>query len=145
MPAVLQNIYLPTQFSTGYLQAGIILVLLFILVLSLAQLRRHFVDWSFKGAIFGIFFGFLLALALGGFLIIGGKTALTGVLGWRNPPKPVAEALETGRQKLIQVLGIKDEIPTSTAKTAPTAEEVVDFFQSLNPAEVARVKKIICQ
>jgi len=82
---------------------------------------------------------------LEGFLIIGGKTALTSILGWKNAPQPLTAALDLGREKLIQVLGIKDEIPTSVAKTALTAKDVVNFFQSLNPAEVARVKKIICQ
>ena len=133
------------NFSSSHIRAGAIIVLIFILVLSLAQLRRHFVNWSLKGVLFGLFFGFLLVLALEGFLIIGGKTALTSILGWKNAPQPLTAALNLGREKLIQVLGIKDEIPTSVAKTALTAKDVVNFFQSLNPAEVARVKKIICQ
>jgi len=141
MPVFLQNIH----FSSAYVQAGIILFLVFVLILTLAQLRRHFVDWSLKGAVFGIFLGFLLTLGLVGFLIIGGKTALTDVLGWRNAPEPLITALNLGREKLVQVLGIKDEIPDSVAQTAPTAKGVIDFFQSLDPAEAAKVKKIICQ
>lgn len=133
------------SFAPSYLQAGAIVVLLFLLVLSLAQLRRHFVDWSIKGALFGIFFGFLLALILEGFLIIGGKTAVTELLGWEKAPKPVLTALEAGRAKLVQVLGVTDEIPVSTAREKPTAENLIKFFQSLNPQEASRVKKIICQ
>lgn len=133
------------SFAPSYLQAAAIIVLLFLLVLSLAQLRRHFVNWSIKGALFGIFFGFLLALILEGFLIIGGKTALTELLGWEKAPKPVLTALEAGRAKLVQVLGVTAEIPISTAQEKPTAENLIKFFQSLNPQEVSRVKKTICQ
>ena len=132
------------SFSPSYLQAGLIVFLLFVLILSLAQLRRHFIDWSIKGALFGIFFGFLLALVLEGFLIIGGKTAMIEVLGWENVPQPLAGVLDIGKERLIQVLGIKDEIPPSVAKTTPNAIEVVRFFQSLVPAEAVKVKKIIC-
>lgn len=145
MPQRLTSFLGNVDLSSSHVKAGAILVLIFILVLSLAQLRHHFIDWSLKGALFGLFFGFLLALILEGFLIIGGKTALTGVLGWKNAPQPVTAALDLGREKLIQVLGIKDEIPVSIAKTALTAKDVINFFQSLNPTEVAEVKKIICQ
>ena len=66
-------------------------------------------NWSFKGSIFGLFLGFLLALILEGFLLLGGKTALTSLLGWKNPPKAVSGVLENGREKLINVLGINSE------------------------------------
>ena len=45
----------------SYAQAALVIFLIFLLVLVMAQFRRHFVDWSIKGALFGIFFGFLLA------------------------------------------------------------------------------------
>ncbi len=135
------------SFSPSYIQAGVIVVLLFILVLMLAQLRRHFVDWSIKGALFGLFFGFLLALVLEGFLIIGGKTAITQVLGWKDAPKPLADILELGRSKLIQVLGEKVEIqiPETVAKLNPTFKDGITFFQSLNPSEAQKLKNFICK
>ena len=111
----------------------------------MAKFRRHYVDWSLKGAVFGIFFGFLLALILEGFLIISGRTAITSVLGWKNPPKVVANALDTGRNKLIQVLGTSTTIPSSFAKESSSVKEAVDTIQSLNPADVKTVKSIICQ
>src|SRR3989344_3611937 len=94
------------SFSPSLLQAGAIVALVFLLLLSVAQLRRHFIDWSVKGALFGIFIGFFLALILEGFLIIGGRTALTELLGWKSPPKPIANVLDAGRAKLVDVLGI---------------------------------------
>ena len=104
--------------SVPYIQAIAVVFLIFLLIISLAQLRRHFVNWSIKGAIFGIFFGFLLALILEGFLIVGGRTALTGILGWKNAPAPISIALDAGRNKLIQVLGIKNQIPSSFVKAS---------------------------
>lgn len=132
------------SFSTSYLQAGAIVLLTFLLILSIAQIRRHFIDWSLKGAVFGIFIGFLLALIFEGFLIIGGRTALTEVLGWKNPPKPVANLLEAGRVKLVNVLGITDEVPASFASADPTAEEAIQILQSLDPIEMKKVKTLIC-
>jgi len=135
------------SFSSSYIQAGVVVVLLFILILMLAQLRRYFVDSSVKGALFGLFFGFLLALILEGFLIIGGKTAITQVLGWKEAPKPIANLLEIGRDKLVQVLGEQAEvrIPDAVAKLNPTFNDAVVFFQSLNPSEAQKLKNFICK
>lgn len=102
-------------------------------------------DWSLKGGVFGIFFGFLLALILEGFLLIGGKTALTEALGWKNAPKPIQVALDAGRGKLIQVLGIQDQIPTSMAKENTTVQSAIQTLQSLNPADMKKVKSLLCQ
>lgn len=132
------------SFSPSILQAGAVLVLVFLLLLSLAQFRRHMMGWSVKGAIFGVFIGFLLALIFEGFLIVGGRTALTEVLGWKNPPKPIANLLDVGRTKLINVLGVKDEVPPSFASTNPTSDDAVKVLQSLNPAELKKVKNLIC-
>lgn len=128
-----------------YIQAGAVIFLIFLLVLVLAQFRRHFVDWSLKGAIFGTFFGFLLALILEGFLIVGGRTALTSILGWKNPPALISVALDAGRGKLIQVLGINSQIPSSLAKEGTTVAGTVELLQSLNPADIEKVRAIFCQ
>lgn len=91
--------------SPTYWQAIAIVFLLFVLVLTLAQFRRHMLDWSAKGAIFGVFFGFIFAVILEGFMLISGRSVLTELLGWRNAPKPVQNVLEVGRERLIKVLG----------------------------------------
>ena len=132
---------LPVSFA----QAALVIFLIFLLVLVLAQFRRHFVNWSVKGALFGIFFGFLLALILEGFLIVGGRTVITGVLGWKNAPKPISVALDSGRNKLIDVLGVETTIPTSSAKENTTIETAVETLQSLNPSDMKKVKSLICQ
>jgi hypothetical protein len=129
----------------SYIQAIAIVALIFILVLLMAQFRRHLVERSFQGGIVGLFFGFLLALILEGFLLIGGKTALTEVIGWKNAPKPISVALDLGRSKLIQVLGISTEIPSSIAKENTTIQTAVETLQSLNPTDMKKVKSLICQ
>ncbi|KKR63019.1 MAG: hypothetical protein UU03_C0016G0004 [Candidatus Woesebacteria bacterium GW2011_GWA1_40_45] len=132
------------SFSPSYLQAGIVLVLIFLLVLTMAQVRRHFIEWSFKGALFGIFFGFLLALILEGFLIVGGKTAITEIVGWKNAPQPILSFLDASRSQLVSVLGVSTEIPSSNAKIKTAPEEVLRSFQALSPSDLAKVKKLIC-
>lgn len=131
--------------STSYIQAGAILVLLFLLVLSLASFRRRLVGWSIKGALFGLFFGFLLALIFEGFLVVGGRTAITEIAGWKNAPQPIQTALDAGRSKLVQVLGVTEEVPPSVAKENPTVEDAIHLFQSLDPAESSKVRQIICE
>ena len=133
------------SFSSSYIEAGAIVLLLFLLVLALAQVRRHLIDWSLKGAIFGLFFGFLLALIVEGFLIIGGKTALTEVLGWKNAPQPLLGIIDAGRSKMVQVLGVSNEIPSSNAQENPTVDGVIHLFQNLDPAEADQVRSLICE
>lgn len=132
------------SFSPAYWEAGLIIFLVFLLVLSMAQFRRHLLDWSLKGAGFGVFFGFLLALVLEGFLLLSGKTALLEVLGWKNPPKPIANALEMGKAQLIKVLGASD-IKMSLADEKKTESSVIKDYQSLTPSEQKKVKALICQ
>lgn len=131
--------------SPAYWQAGAVIFLVFLLFLMFAQMRRHFLDWSVKGALFGIFFGFILALILEGFLIIGGRTALTEIIGWKNAPKPFSTALDLGREKLVNVLGVTDEISSTNAKEQKSADGVIQSFQTLSPSEAKQVKALICE
>lgn len=128
-----------------YWQAIAVVILLFLLIILMAGFRRHYVDWSFKGALFGIFFGFLLALILEGFLLIGGRTALTSVLGWKNPPSFIADALDAGKTKLVQVLGIKTEIPSSFAKDNTGVQSAIQVLQNLSPGDTKTIKSIFCK
>ncbi|HEX6977614.1 MAG TPA: hypothetical protein VF185_04675 [Patescibacteria group bacterium] len=87
-------------------QAIAIVILLFLLVLTFAQMRRHYLHWSFKGASFGIALGFFLALIIEGFFLLAGNTFLTGVLGWKNAPGAIQTVLNNGNEKLRQTLGV---------------------------------------
>ena len=130
--------------SPSYFQAGAIVFLLFLLVLTMAQFRRHLMGWSLKGGLFGLFFGFMFALILEGFLIVGGKTAFTEIIGWKNAPKPVLGVLEAGRAKLSEVLGENIVIPESSAEGSSSKEKILQEFQSLAPEDATAVRKMLC-
>lgn len=87
-----------------YVKAGAIVFLIFLLVMSLAQFRHHFVRWSFKGGLMGLFFGFLFTILIEGFLIVSGNTFLTAVFGWNNAPKPFKTILDIGKERLIGII-----------------------------------------
>ena len=128
-----------------YWQAAVIVFLLFLLVLTLARMRYLFVHWSLgKSAIAMLFWGFLLALIVEGFMLIGGKTLLTELIGWKNPPKPISIALDSGRTKLINVLGEDDEVEFSTLP-ASTYSSVVENFQLLSSSEKEKARSFICE
>lgn len=127
-----------------YIKAGAIIFLLFLLIVSLSQFRHHFVKWSMKGGLVGLFFGFLLALFLEGFLLIAGRTAVTELLGWKNAPKPIKTALDLGHQKLVNVLGVSDQINKTYASSNPTIDDALNTLQNLDPTEISKIKAIIC-
>jgi hypothetical protein len=127
-----------------YWQVAAILLIIFIILFAFARLQRSNVNWSFRGALFGVFFGFLLALLLEGFLIIAGKTVFTEIAGWKNAPKPLAHALDAGRERLVEVLGVTDEVPVSYANSSPTSKDAIQVLQSLNPDEMKKVRDLIC-
>jgi hypothetical protein len=132
--------------SPTYWQAATIVFLLFLLVWTFARIRYLYVHWSLgKSSIAMLFWGFLLALILEGFLILGGRTMFTEVLGWESAPKPISTALDMGRNKLVDVLGITDEIPESTASEKPTYQRVVGDYQGLTFEDKKNVKNFICQ
>lgn len=91
--------------SPNYIEAALIVLLIFMLVFTMARMHRLFIDWSFKGAAMGVLVGFVLALVVEGFFIVGGSTILTRTLGWKNAPKPVQDAIDSGRAQFIKVLG----------------------------------------
>lgn len=95
--------------SPNYLEAGAIIMLLFLLVLALARMRHLFIKWSFKGVGMGVLVGFFLALVVEGFFVVGGSTMLTTLLGWKNAPKPLQNALDASRSEMIKVLGVETE------------------------------------
>lgn len=133
------------EISPTYWQAGAILVLLFLLVFSLARLRFMYINWSLgKSAVAMFFWGFLLALIFEGFMIIGGKTLLTELLGWKNAPKPIITALDIGREKMIDAIGISSQIPEPMASEIPTVESVLWDMGTFSPEDMEKLKEIIC-
>ena len=133
------------NFAPSYFQAVAIVFLLFLLVLSFARLRRIYVHWSLKGASSMIFLGFAIAIIVEGFLLLGGRTVLTELLGWENAPKPISTALDEGRGRLIDVLGdTAGEIPMSEASEHLTSERVYDFYQMMTDEEKVSFEEMVC-
>lgn len=128
----------------SYLKAGIIIFLLFILLLVLAKLSRGYIGWYMSGWYIWLGLGFLLAVIIEGFLIVGGSSIIITGLGWKNAPKPISTTLEAGREKLITVLGVSDTIPESSA-VPPTYRSVVSDFERLLPDDATQVRLMICQ
>ena len=130
--------------APNYLQAGLIVLLIFLLVWTFARLRYLYVHWSLgKSAIAFLFWGFLLAVIVEGFLIIGGRTIFTGLLGWKNAPKPISTVLDVGRARLMNVLGESDEIPQSDQ--VETYQSVMSGFERLEGEEKDVVRLYICE
>jgi len=66
-------------------------------------------------------------------------------VGWKNAPKPILNVLDAGRDKLVDVLGVTDQIPISTAREDPSVDGVISGFQSLSPDEAEEVRSMICR
>lgn len=129
-----------------YWMAGAIVFLLFLLVFTLARLRYLYVHWNLgKSSISMLFWGFILAMIVEGFLIVFGRTMLTEVLGWENAPKPISTALEAGRSRLVDVLGVTDEVPSTYAGEKPTYQSFLNSYESLGPDDKQKIKSFVCQ
>jgi hypothetical protein len=132
------------EFSPSIIQAILIVFLIFLLVLVMARMRRIYLHWSLKGAASMFAVGFALALIIEGFMLIGGRTLFSELLGWENPPKPISNVLDFGREKMVNVLGINKEIPTSDAYNL-NSENLTDLYESLTSKEKEEFRNSICQ
>ncbi len=121
-----------------YWQAGVMLILMFLLVFAFARMRYLYVHWSLgKSAIAMAVWGFLLAIIMEGLLIFSGRTLFTEVLGWKNAPKPISTLLTISRNKLVDVLGVTEEIPTY--------HSVMGDYESLSLDDMEDVRSNICK
>lgn len=130
------------KIAPTYWQAGLVVILLFVLVLTLARLRHMYVGWSVKGFFPILALGFLLALVFEGFMILGGKTLFTELLGWKNAPKPISTVLDEGRDRLIKVLGVNEEMPNPTG--GYDYREVLSIYEGLSDEDKGKVNTYIC-
>ena len=127
--------------ETRYWQAITVVFLVFLLIVTFAHLRHVYVGWSFKQAGSMLLIGFLLALILEGFMILSGKTLLIGILGWRSAPKPISTALDEGRSKLIQVLGVSND----SGQVELNPQNILQNIKNLDPRGIDELKKSLCK
>lgn len=132
-------------FEPSYLQAGLVVILIFFLIYTLGHLRHTYVDWSVKGILPGLTFGFVLAIILEGLFLVGGKTLFTEILGWKDAPKPISNVLDAGRTKLVDVLGVSSQIPESAAANTPTIQSVRSEMENLTPSDQTKLLQAICK
>lgn len=133
------------SFSPNLLQAILMVIMIFLLIYTLGHLRHTYVDWSVKGILPGLTFGFVLAILVEGLFLIGGKTLFTEIIGWKDAPKPISNVLDGSREKIISVLGVQDQIPSSNAKSTPTKNSVVSEYKLLNSQDQESVKQLVCK
>ncbi len=138
-------ISLPGGIAFSYIQAILIVVMLFLLIYTLGHLRHTYVGWSVKGILPGLTFGFALAIILEGLFLIGGKTVFSELIGWKDAPKPVSAVLDASREKIIDVLGVEDEIPSSNASSSLTADQVMSRVEQLDESEKQKLQKLLCE
>lgn len=124
----------------------VLVILAFALLFTIARVRYLYVHWNLsKTSISFLFYGFLFALILEGLFILSGRTMFTQILGWENAPKPISALLDTSRAKLVDVLGVTEEIPSSYASEPPTYNSVVGDYENLTIEEKETVKNFICE
>ncbi len=132
-------------FSLSYLQAGAMVILIFFLILTLGQLRHRLVNWKMGGIMPGVYIGFALALILEGIFIVSGRTIVTELIGWESAPKPIVNVLDAGRDRLVRVLGVAEEIPSSYAEGGPTIGGIMKEYEDLSESEQESLQSIICR
>ena len=127
-----------------YWHAGVIVFLIFALILTFARYRHLKVKWGLQGFIPTLLLGFFLAIVLEAVFILSGRTIFTELIGWENDTKPIATALDEGRKKMVNVLGVTEEIPASYANETSTSEEIILLYTSLEQDEADKVKEVLC-
>lgn len=136
-------------FAPTYLEAGLIVFLLFLLILTFGSLRHRFNSWTMNGVMPGITFGFVLALFVEAILIASGSTILISVLGWKNPPKPISNVLDSGKSQLVRVLGASDtnQSTQSSGETPSNATigSIMNGYQDLSQSEQESLRSLICK
>lgn len=134
------------EIEPTYWMAGAIVLLVFLLLFTLARLRYLYIHWNLSGTSLSfLFYGFLLALILEGFLMVSGRTFFTATLGWQDAPKPLSTFIDLSRNKMSKVLSEQTEVPDSVASQPPSAKSVVTDYFNLSKTEAENVETQICQ
>lgn len=131
-------------FSPNYLQAGAIVLCMFLLILTFGMLQHRYNHWTVKGVMPGVAFGFALALVLEAVLLVGGRTVFTELLGWQDAPKPISNALDASRSHLVDVLGVTDTVPESKANEKPTVKKIMNDYKNLEEKDKTNLQTLIC-
>lgn len=127
----------------AYWHAGLIVILIFLLIISMAHLRHTYLKWSFKGILPAVFLGFLIAIFLEGLLIMNGRTIFVEVIGLENMPKPISTFLDESKGELVQVLGTTQSCEPQV--TESNIKNTLDLYNNLPEEQKSTVQKAICE
>lgn|SRR5690606_37940583 len=146
LSSTIGNFNLPggSVFSPTYLQAGFVAFCVFVFILAFAMFQRRQHQENIKNTMPGIAFGFAIAIVLEAMLLVGGRTLLTEFLGWDNAPKPISNALDASRTRLVEVLGVTDEIPQSNASAPLTVRELNEHYENLSAEDRELLQNLVC-
>jgi hypothetical protein len=131
-------------FEPNLLQAGAIVLCIFLLILTFGMLQHRYNHWTVKGVMPGVAFGFTIALLLEAILLVGGRTLFTEILGWEDAPKPISNVLTVSRNQLVDVLGVTSEVPEGKASEKPTIGGIMSEYQSLDDGNKESLQSLIC-
>ncbi|MBI4058882.1 hypothetical protein HY404_01425 [Candidatus Microgenomates bacterium] len=123
-------------------QAVLIIGGIFLVALLLGVTRHHMLEWSIKGAGFGILLGVVLTLVVEGFLLVGGRTAVAEVLRNKNTPVAIRSFIQDNMMQLAQAIGSPPQV--LNAATSATSGEVVENFNNLSVKEQSKARTQIC-
>jgi len=133
-------IFAPTLF-----QAIAVVILIFLLILTLGQLRRRYANWRISGILPGILFGFILALIIEALLVISGKTVFTEIMGWKSAPKPISNVLDAGQNKLKKTLGVSTGDINIKAQKKKSVDEILKSINNLTLQERLHLVTKVCE
>lgn len=129
-----------------YWEAGLIILLLFLLVFSLARLRFLYVHWSMgKHAFAMLFWGVVLTIIMEGFLMLSGRTIFTELLGMKYIPKPFSTLVDIGRTRVANVLGEQSKVPDANANTKLNSDQMYSLYIKMDASESQKLKRIVCE
>lgn len=129
----------------GILQVALIGTGVFLFTLLLGLARHHMLAWSIKGAWFGFLLGMVLLLILEGFLLVGGKTAISELVKNKRTPENVRVFLEKNMTELAQSLSNNPKALGASTKSGNPSASFVSQFENLPRGEQDAVKEEICQ
>lgn len=125
-------------------QVGLIAIGIFIFLLLFAWTRHHMLEWSLKGAYFGIFLGIILTLILETILLMGGKTLIATAVRNEKTPQIVRTFLQKNMMELAQSLTGEPKTLGAAGEQTVSPNEVVNSFSLLSPNDQSRVQQRIC-
>jgi len=139
---VVDNLPIPAidiaSFNPEVVQAIFIAGFVFISAVLVGFSRHYFVSSSLKGVWAGFVMGIIAVVGLGGFILYGSRSLLSGEKA-EILPENVRNVLTSNKESLNSVLGVEAE------RKRPTAQSVVSDYNALTPLDVELAKSSICK